>query len=127
MAVERYRQVSPETKSFEDIQRDSGRGTRVKRKVVGLKRTETMIYLVLMFVIALVAVFVLSLRMEAYQLQSEITNIESEIATMNGEIDELNTEVTHLASYDRIYEKAGELGLELDNGNVKVVERHGED
>ncbi|CAM4217732.1 cell division protein FtsL [Lacicoccus alkaliphilus] len=126
MAVERYRQVAPETKNFEERQRDSGRGTRTKRKIVGLRRTETMIYLVLMFVIALTAVVVLSLRMEAYQLQSEITNIENEIATTNGEIDELNTEVTHLASYDRIYEKAGELGLELDNGNVKVVERHGE-
>lgn len=126
MAVERYRQVLPETRSNGQNPGPGGR-TRVKSKIVGLKRTETMIYIALIFVIAVAAVAVLSLRMEAYQLQSEITNIESEIATTNGEIDELTTEVTHLASYDRIYEKAGELGLELDNGNVKVVERHGED
>lgn len=126
MAVERYRQVLPETRSNGQNPEPGGR-TRVKSKIVGLKRTETMFYIALIFVIAVAAVAVLSLRMEAYQLQSEITNIESEIATTNGEIDELTTEVTHLASYDRIYEKAGELGLELDNGNVKVVERHGED
>ncbi len=126
MAVERYRQVLPETRPNEERRTDAGTRTRVRRKVVGLKRTETMVYMALIFVIAVAAVFVLTLRMEAYQLQSEITNIESEIAATNGEIDELNTEVTHLASYDRIYEKAGELGLELDNGNVKVVERHGE-
>lgn len=126
MAVERYRQVLPETRNNGQSPESGGR-TRVKSKIVGLKRTETMIYIALIFVIAVAAVFVLSLRMEAYQLQSEITNIESEIATTNGEIDELTTEVTHLASYDRIYEKAGELGLELDNGNVKVVERHGKD
>lgn len=126
MAVERYRQALPNTKPNDQNQSKSNARTRTKSKVVGIKRGEAIIYLTLMIMITVAAVFVLSSKMDAYELQSEITNVESEIATKNGEIDELNTEVTHLASYDRIYEKAGELGLDLDNGNVKVVERHGE-
>lgn len=125
MAVERYRQAVPNTKPNDQSQVKSNPETRTKSKVVGIKRAEAIIYITLMIMITVAAVFVLSSKMEAYELQSEVTNIESEIATKNGEIDELNTEVTHLASYDRIYEKAGELGLDLDNGNVKVVERHG--
>lgn len=125
MAVEIYRQTAPNTKTNDQSQVKSNPETRTKSKVVGIKRGEAIIYITLIIMITIAAVFVLSSKMEAYELQTEITNIESEIATKNGEIDELNTEVTHLASYDRIYEKAGELGLDLDNGNVKVVERHG--
>lgn len=125
MAVERYRQAVPNTKPNDQSRVESNPETLKKSKVVGIKRGEALVYVMLMIMITIAAVFVLSSKMEAYEMQSEITNIESEIATKNGEIDELNTEVTHLASYDRIYEKAGELGLELDNGNVKVVERHG--
>lgn len=126
MAVERYRQAVPNTKPNDQSRVESNPETLKKSKVVGIKRGEALVYVMLMIMITIAAVFVLSSKMEAYEMQSEITNIESEIATKNSEIDELNTEVTHLASYDRIYEKAGELGLELDNGNVKVVERHGE-
>ena len=125
MAVERYRQAVPNTKPDDRSRVKSNPETRTKSKVVGIKRGEAIVYITLMIMITIAAVFVLSSKMEAYEMQSEITNIESEIATKNGEIDELNTEVTHLASYDRIYGKAGELGLDLDNGNVKVVERHG--
>lgn len=125
MAVERYRQAVPNTKPNDQSRVESNPETLKKSKVVGIKRGEALVYVMLMIVITIAAVFVLSSKMEAYEMQSEITNIESEIATKNGEIDELNTEVTHLASYDRIYEKAAELGLDLDNSNVKVVERHG--
>lgn len=125
MAVERYRQAVPNTKPNDQSRVESNPETLKKSKVVGIKRGEALVYVMLMIMITIAAVFVLSSKMEAYEMQSEITNIESEIATKNGEIDELNTEVTHLASYDRIYEKAAELGLDLDNSNVKVVERHG--
>lgn len=124
MAVERYRQAVPNTKPNDQSRVESNPETLKKSKVVGIKRGEALVYVMLMIMITIAAVFVLSSKMEAYEMQSEITNIESEIATKNGEIDELNTEVTHLASYDRIYEKAAELGLDLDNSNVKVVERH---
>lgn len=124
MAVERYGNVLPKTDRKEQTTGTPSKQTRKSLKVVGIKRLEMMVYLTLFIIIAACAFYVLSLKMESYQLQSEVTQLENEITTTQSEIDELNTEVTHLASYDRIYEKANDLGLDLDNGNVKVVENH---
>ena len=88
---------------------------------------EMAVYITLAVLIAAVSIYVLSLKMEAYNYQNEKTSLEQTIAVKDGEISELNTEVTYLASYDRIYEKAQELGLDLNNSNVKVVEKYGED
>ncbi len=124
MAVESYtRNVLPESQVEPKVEEKTRKRTRTR--VVSLKKAETLVYLTLLFLIAAAAIFVLSLKMEAYELQTEKTQIENEIAIKEGEISELKTEVTHLASYDRIYEKANELGLDLDNGNVKVAEKYG--
>ncbi|MFC3419781.1 cell division protein FtsL [Salinicoccus hispanicus] len=123
MAVERYQQTLPRPQ----IEQEQIHGTRKARRVIGIKKFEALAYLLLMALIAAAAIYVLSLKMEAYTLQTENTQVESEIAIREGEISELKTEVTDLASYDRIYEKANELGLELDNGNVKVAEKYGKD
>ena len=125
MVVERYTEVNPAKKVSRE--HDSQPKTRKKGKVVGIKRTEMAIYIMLAVLIAAVSIYVLSLKMEAYNYQNEKTSLEQTIAVKNGEISELNTEVTYLASYDRIYEKAQELGLDLNNSNVKVVEKYGED
>lgn len=125
MAVERYR-VFPNTKpSGRPDGYTKEKETRKVRKVVGIKRFEMGVYLVMLILIAVCAFYVLSLKMEAYQLQSEIVSLDSDISVTESEIHELNTEVTDLRSYDRIYEKANDLGLDLDNGNVKVVEKYG--
>src|SRR5699024_126366 len=126
MAVESYRRnVLPESQ----VEPKSGEksGTRTRTRIVSLKKAETLVYLTLFVLIAAAAIFVLSLKMEAYELQTEKMQLENEIAIKEGEISELKTEVTHLASYDRIYEKANELGLDLNNGNVKVAEKYGKD
>lgn len=126
MAVESYRRnVMPESQVEPKAREKSG--TRTRTRVVSLKKAETLVYLTLFVLIAAAAIFVLSLKMEAYELQTEKTQLENEIAIKEGEISELKTEVTDLASYDRIYEKANELGLDLNNGNVKVAEKYGKD
>ena len=127
MAVERYnKNVLPDTGAAPEKKVKTGAETKTKSHVVGLKRSETLIYLFLFILIATVSIYVLSLKMEAYDLQTQITQVESDISTKEGEISELNTEVTDLASYDRIYEKANELGLDQNNANVKVAEKYGE-
>ncbi|CAD2078219.1 cell division protein FtsL [Jeotgalicoccus coquinae] len=125
MVVERYTEVNPAKKVYREP--DSQPKTRTKEKIVGIKRMEMAVYITLAVLIAAVSIYVLSLKMEAYNYQNEKTSLEQTIAVKNGEISELNTEVTYLASYDRIYEKAQELGLDLNNSNVKVVEKYGED
>ncbi|CAD2076813.1 Cell division protein FtsL [Jeotgalicoccus aerolatus] len=125
MVVERYTETAPAKKVYRES--DSQPKTQRKAKVVGIKRMEMTIYIALAVLIAAVSIYVLSLKMEAYNYQSEKSSIEQSISVKEGEISELNTEVTYLASYDRIYEKAQELGLDLNNSNVKVVEKYGED
>lgn len=87
-----------------------------------LIETITYIGLVLMIVISLL--FVLSLKSNSFDMQSEKTSIENEIYMKQGEISELKTEVNALASYERIYEKANELGLSMNNRNIRVVEKN---
>ncbi|MCG1008636.1 cell division protein FtsL [Salinicoccus sp. ID82-1] len=123
MAVERYHQTLPRPHTEQEQIHE----TRKARRVIGIKKFEALAYLILMTLIAAAAIYVLSLKMEAYSLQTQNTQVESEIAVREGEISELKTEVTDLGSYERIYEKANELGLELDNGNVKVAEKYGKD
>ena len=125
MVVERYNEVQPTHKTTPRT--DSQKKTRTRAKVVGIKRLEMAVYIGLVILIAVASVYVLSLKMEAYNYQSEKSSIEQSISVKEGEISELNTEVTYLASYDRIYEKAQELGLDLNNSNVKVVEKYGQD
>ena len=125
MVVERYNEVQPTHKTT--TRTDSQKKTRTRAKVVGIKRLEMAVYIGLVILIAVASVYVLSLKMEAHNYQKEMTELEQSISVKNGEISELQTEVTYLASYDRIYEKAQELGLDLNNSNVKVVEKYGQD
>lgn len=125
MVVERYNEVHPTHKT--NPRADSQKKTRTRAKVVGIKRLEMAVYIGLVILIAVASVYVLSLKMEAHNYQKEMTELEQSISVKNGEISELQTEVTYLASYDRIYEKAQELGLDLNNSNVKVVEKYGQD
>lgn len=75
--------------------------------------------------IAAAAIFVLSLKMEAYELQAQKTQIENEIATKEGEISELNTEVTNLASYDRICRKGHRTWTGSGQWKCGVAEKYG--
>ncbi|QQD85794.1 cell division protein FtsL [Jeotgalicoccus sp. ATCC 8456] len=125
MVVERYTEVHPSPKTTR--RQESRTHIRKKAKVVGIKRFEMAVYITLVVLIAAASVYVLSLKMEAHNYQNEKSSIEQSISVKDGEISELQTEVTYLASYDRIYEKAQELGLDLNNSNVKVVEKYGQE
>ena len=57
-------------------------------------------------------------------MQAEKTELENAIYMTQGEITELETEVNHLASHERIYDKANELGLTMNNSNIRVVEKN---
>lgn len=95
-----------------------------KRYLVSLKLNELLLYVALMIVLSAAVVFVLNTKLEAHEYEREISQINYEINATEKEIDELTTEVTHLSSYERIYQKANELGLKPNNDNVKVVRKY---
>lgn len=95
-----------------------------KSKWVNLRFNELLIYACLIIMVALSAYFFLHTKQEAHAHQATQAQLTNEISFREKEIDELTTEVTHLSSYDRIYEKANQLGLKMENGNVKVVKKY---
>ncbi|HWO77856.1 MAG TPA: cell division protein FtsL [Bacillus sp. (in: firmicutes)] len=59
-----------------------------------------------------------------YQINKDIGQLESEIIQQERKNQDLENQVSELSRYERIMEKAKELGLKLDENNVKLVEGH---
>ena len=57
-----------------------------------------------------------------YQSNIEIQEIEAQIEKQTKLNSDLHVQVEELSTYDRIWEKAKELGLTLDQNNVKSVQ-----
>ncbi|TDM43641.1 cell division protein FtsL [Macrococcoides canis] len=94
-----------------------------KTHVVSLSKLEKLIYLTLVSLIAFVSIYMLSLKYDAYQTNTQIASIEGKIVHQQSVNGELNSEVMKQSSYERVYSKAKSYGLSLKNDNVKVVQK----
>ncbi|HCD18873.1 cell division protein FtsL [Macrococcoides caseolyticum] len=94
-----------------------------KTHVVSLSKLEKLIYLTLVSLIAFVSIYMLSLKYDAYQMNTQIAAIEGKIVHQQSVNGELNSEVMKQSSYERVYSKAKSYGLSLKNDNVKVVQK----
>ncbi len=92
-----------------------------KTKVVGISRIEKVVYISLITMIALISIYMLSLKMDAYNNKTQIAELDSKIEQQQTTNSDLKTESMKQSSYERIYEKAEDYGLKLNNDNVKVV------
>lgn len=82
---------------------------------------EKVLYITFVIAVALVAVSILHTRGQIQTTTIEIQKLESEIQGIAKENVELKVQVSELSTYERIWEKAEELGLTLNEKNVKVV------
>ncbi len=99
----------------------------VKRKVVvQLTRFEKILYIALITVIALISIYMLSLKMDAYDTRGKIADLDQKIEKQSSENSALKSEIKKNSSYERIYDKAKKQGMSLENDNVKVVRNNGE-
>jgi len=99
----------------------------VKRKVVvQLTKFEKMLYIGLITVIALISIYMLSLKMDAYDTRGKIADLDAKIEKQSSENSAIESEIKKNSSYERIYDKAKEEGMSLKNDNVKVVRNNGE-
>jgi len=81
-------------------------------------------YLFVLF-IAVVTMFSLMILQTQSAIQTnsqEINGIEQQIAETQKQNTDLSIQVSELSTYERIWEKAKGLGLELHEKNVKVVQ-----
>jgi cell division protein FtsL len=79
-----------------------------------------MILVVGLFIIG--AVNIVAKSYTVYQANIEIQKTEAKIEEQTKLNSDLHVQVEELSTYDRIWEKAKELGLELDQNNVKSVQ-----
>ncbi|ABO66355.1 MULTISPECIES: cell division protein FtsL [Geobacillus] len=68
-----------------------------------------------------VAVQFVSSQVQIYELNKDIQKLETAIDEQKKENNDLYVEVQQLSSYERILQKAKELGLSLNEDHVKVV------
>lgn len=130
MAVEKIYQTYDEVTQTSIPQRQpqsSPEKQTVKRKVVvQLTRFEKILYIALITVIALISIYMLSLKMDAYDTRGKIADLDQKIEKQSSENSALKSEIKKNSSYERIYDKAKKQGMSLENDNVKVVRNNGE-
>ena len=82
---------------------------------------EKIIYITFIMAVALFAVSLLHTQGQIQTTTMEIQKIESEVQEIAKQNEDLKAQVSELSTYERIWEKAKELGLTLNEKNVKVV------
>lgn len=73
--------------------------------------------------IAFMAVKIVSAQASVYEVNKDIENIKTTIHEQQKINDDLEIQVSELSRYDRVWKKAKEQGLNLNENNVKVVEK----
>lgn len=97
-----------------------------EKVVVQLTKFEKVLYITLITVIAMLSIYMLSLKMDAYDTRGKIADLDYKIDKQSSENSALQSEIKKNSSYERIYEKAKKQGMSLENDNVKVVRSNGE-
>ena len=130
MAVEKiyepYEEVQHTSIPKQQPQSEPQTRTVTKKVVVQLTRFEKFLYITLVTAIAVIAIYLLSLKMDAYDTNGKIADLDQRIEQQFSENSAIQSEIKKNSSYERIYNKAKQQGMSLKNDNVKVVRTNGE-
>ncbi|QHJ70881.1 cell division protein FtsL [Planococcus halotolerans] len=91
------------------------------RKKGLITKGEKVLYLSFLAVFVLCALLVLQNQATIQATTHEIQTIENDISEIQKQNTDLTVQVSELSTYERVWAKAKELGLKLDERNVKVV------
>jgi len=95
---------------------------KIFKHKTGLSPGEKILGLMFGALVCIGSVHIISNQSAIYEINKEIQDTEAVIQTQEKSISDLTIQVSELSQYDRIKEKARELGLELNEQNVKVVQ-----
>lgn len=130
MAVEKiyepYEHIQHTSIPKEQPKTQSETKTVTKKVVVRLTRFEKFLYITLVTAIAVLAIYMLSLKMDAYDTNDKIAELDQKIEQQSNENNAIQSEIKKNSSYERIYDQAKKQGMSLKNDNVKVVRTNGE-
>lgn len=66
---------------------------------------------------------IITAQAEIYSTNKEIQQLESTVLAQENVNNDLTIQVSQMSTYERVWEKAKELGLTLNDSNVKVVQQ----
>jgi cell division protein FtsL len=95
--------------------------SQVKTKKHWLTPGEKIIGFVFTGWICFGAVQLISNQAEIYQVNKDIQEVQTTIKEQEKVNSDLEVQVSELSTYERIWEKAKQMGLVLNENNVKVV------
>ena len=83
---------------------------------------EVLLLCALALMVTFASVKIVSNQAAIYETNKEIQKVEASIDEQGKINDDLKVQVAELSTYERIWAKAQELGLKLNEKNVKVVQ-----
>jgi len=92
-----------------------------KRRNNLISRGEKILFVGLLSVITILSLMIIQTQTTVRSTSTDIFLMEKEIEATVKENTDLSIQVSELSTYDRIWKKAEELGLKLNEQNVKVV------
>ncbi|WP_391120804.1 cell division protein FtsL [Psychrobacillus sp. L3] len=86
-----------------------------------LTKGEKILFLGLLSVVTILALIIIQTQAAVRTTSADIQLMEKKIDTTSKENTDLSIQISELSTYDRIWKKAEELGLKINEQNVKVV------
>jgi len=105
----------------EPQQQPSHKPKEIRKKSFGISGREKFLILVLTLAVVGLAIMSLQIQKDINLVNMEIDTLEEQVVAVSNENVGLKVQVGELSTYERIWQKAQELGLTLNENNVKVV------
>mgnify|MGYP003550493374 FL=1 len=105
----------------EPQQQPSHKPKKIRKKSFGISGREKFLILILTLAVISLAIMSLQVQSEINLVNMEIDTLEEQVVAVSNENVGLKVQVGELSTYERIWQKAQELGLTLNEKNVKVV------
>ncbi|MFI8574779.1 MULTISPECIES: cell division protein FtsL [Rossellomorea] len=116
----KYEQQKVE-KTNQSVQANPKRLSEERRSVI--TPGEKILVAIFAAVFCFLAVQIVTTQAAIYDVNKDVQHVESTIEKQEKANNDLKLQVSELSTYERILEKAKELGLNLKEKNVKVVEQ----
>ncbi|MGM0840838.1 MAG: cell division protein FtsL [Bacillota bacterium] len=116
----KYEQQKVE-KTNQSVQANPKRLSEERRSVI--TPGEKILVAIFAAVFCFLAVQIVTTQAAIYDVNKDVQHVESTIEKQEKANNDLKLQVSELSRYERILEKAKELGLNLKEKNVKVVEQ----
>jgi cell division protein FtsL len=103
-------------------QQQQKHSTQVTKKKLTVTFGEKVLFLMFTVLVLIGSIVMVSNSAKIYSVNREISSIQASIDTQAKVNADLELQVMELSTYERIWAKAHELGLMLNENNVKIVQ-----